>query len=76
MLVLAYIHIYISSVDGYCNTDQSDRVGDGPCHMIERETFQVIMHSWYNNKTLFVIIRLGSDNRSIFKLISQNEYTA
>ncbi|XP_076876710.1 splicing regulator ARVCF isoform X2 [Brachyhypopomus gauderio] len=26
--------------DAYCNNDQSDRVGDGQCHMIERETFQ------------------------------------
>ncbi|XP_035391805.1 armadillo repeat protein deleted in velo-cardio-facial syndrome isoform X1 [Electrophorus electricus] len=26
--------------DAYCCADQSDRVGDGPCRMIERETFQ------------------------------------
>lgn len=63
---LAYIYIYPSSLDGYCSTDQSDRVGDGPCHMIERETFQVILHSWYGNKTLSATIRLGPDSRSIF----------
>lgn len=42
-------------VDGYCTTDQSDRVGDGPCHMIEREAFQVITHSWYGNKAVCAI---------------------
>ncbi|KAG7322580.1 hypothetical protein KOW79_013926 [Hemibagrus wyckioides] len=35
--------------DGYCSTDQSDRVGDGPCHMIERETFQGV-----NDKRHFI----------------------
>ncbi|XP_017343811.1 splicing regulator ARVCF isoform X2 [Ictalurus punctatus] len=35
--------------DGYCSTDQSDRVGDGPCHMIERETFQAV-----NDKRHFI----------------------
>ncbi|XP_060752484.1 splicing regulator ARVCF isoform X2 [Tachysurus vachellii] len=35
--------------DGYCCTDQSDRVGDGPCHMIERETFQGV-----NDKRHFI----------------------
>lgn len=72
--MLACIHINVSSVDGYCSTDQSDRVGDGPCHMIERETFQVILHSRYGNKTLSVTDLLGPDNRSILTFMSQNEY--
>ncbi|XP_017566245.1 armadillo repeat protein deleted in velo-cardio-facial syndrome homolog isoform X1 [Pygocentrus nattereri] len=35
--------------DGYCSNDQSDRVGDGPCHMIERESFQGV-----NDKRHFI----------------------
>ncbi|XP_046717793.1 armadillo repeat protein deleted in velo-cardio-facial syndrome homolog isoform X1 [Silurus meridionalis] len=35
--------------DGYCSTDQNDRVGDGPCHMIERETYQGV-----NDKRHFI----------------------
>lgn len=27
--------------DGYCPVDQTERMGDAPCHMIERESFQV-----------------------------------
>ncbi|KAG1927558.1 armadillo repeat protein deleted in velo-cardio-facial syndrome [Pimephales promelas] len=30
--------------DGYCSVDQAERAGDAPCHMIERETFQVNAH--------------------------------
>lgn len=50
-----YTHINFLSVDGYCTTDQNDRVGDGPCHMIEREAFQVITHSWYGNMAVSAI---------------------
>ncbi|XP_062869846.1 splicing regulator ARVCF [Trichomycterus rosablanca] len=35
--------------DGYCSADQSDRVGDGPCHMIERESLQGV-----NDKRHFI----------------------
>lgn len=30
--------------DGYCTVDQAERAGDAPCHMIEREAFQVSAH--------------------------------
>ncbi|XP_051542005.1 splicing regulator ARVCF isoform X2 [Myxocyprinus asiaticus] len=35
--------------DGYCTVDQTERVGDSLCHMIERETFQGV-----NDKRHFI----------------------
>uniref|UniRef100_A0A672KDI2 ARVCF delta catenin family member n=1 Tax=Sinocyclocheilus grahami TaxID=75366 RepID=A0A672KDI2_SINGR len=32
------------SENGYCTVDQTERAADAPCHMIERETFQVNDH--------------------------------
>uniref|UniRef100_A0A9J7XZT0 ARVCF delta catenin family member a n=1 Tax=Cyprinus carpio carpio TaxID=630221 RepID=A0A9J7XZT0_CYPCA len=38
------MRVAVSSTDGYCTVDQAERAGDAPCHMIERETFQVSGH--------------------------------
>lgn len=35
--------------DGYCPMDQTERMGDAPCHMIERESFQGV-----NDKRPFI----------------------
>ncbi len=36
--------VAVSAADGYCTVDQAERAADAPCHMIERETFQVDDH--------------------------------
>uniref|UniRef100_A0A671N713 ARVCF delta catenin family member a n=1 Tax=Sinocyclocheilus anshuiensis TaxID=1608454 RepID=A0A671N713_9TELE len=43
-LISEMMCVAVSSTDGYRTVDQAERAGDAPCHMIERETFQVSGH--------------------------------